>query len=57
MAGKSAVTVKKGAKTKVQKGAQYECPECGMVLRVDTAGSCDFVDCVVCCDKPMKLKK
>ncbi len=57
MAAKNAVTVKKGATTKVKKGAELECTECGMVLTVDTQGSCDFVDCVICCGKPMKLKE
>jgi len=55
MAGKT-ITVKKGAKTKVEKGVTFECPECGTVLKIDQKGSCDFVDCVVCCDKPMKKK-
>ena len=55
MANKS-VAVKKGKKTKMEKGATFECPECGLALKIDKTGSCDFVDCVVCCEKPMKKK-
>jgi len=55
---KKAITVKKGKKTALKKGAVYSCVECGAVLRIDETGSCDFVDCLVCaCGAPMKSNK
>lgn len=53
----AAVTVKPGSKTKMKKGSRYECAQCGMALTIDETGSCDFVDCLVCCGKPMKKKQ
>lgn len=58
MTVKKAVKVKKGKKTAVKKGTVYSCAGCGAVLIIDEAGSCDFVDCIICaCGATLKPKK
>lgn len=41
----------------VPKGSKYTCSVCGMVVSVDTACGCVEACDLVCCTKPMKLKK
>lgn len=41
----------------VPKGSKYTCSVCGMVVSVDTACGCVEACDLVCCSKPMKLKK
>ncbi len=38
------------------KGARYECEECGIVVLVDETCGCSECD-LVCCDTPMKEVK
>jgi len=55
----AAKTAKKPAAKKpvVPKGSKYTCSVCGMVVSVDTACGCVEACDLVCCSKPMKLKK
>jgi hypothetical protein len=41
----------------VPKGSKYTCGVCGMVVSVDTACGCVETCDLICCAKPMKLKK
>lgn len=41
----------------VPKGSKYTCGVCGMVVSVDTACGCVEACDLICCSKPMKLKK
>ena len=35
------------------KGQKYECQECGLVVTVDNACSCDSCE-LICCNEPMQ---
>jgi len=48
---------KPAKKPVVPKGSKYTCGVCGMVVSVDTACGCADVCDLICCDKPMKVKK
>ena len=48
---------KTAAKSAIKKGTKYSCSVCGMVVAVDTACGCASAHPVVCCNKPMKVKK
>ncbi len=41
----------------VPKGSKYTCSVCGMVVSVDIPCGCVEACDLVCCSKPMKLKK
>ena len=57
VAKKTAVkkTVKKPAGMK--KGSKYTCGVCGLAVTVDTACGCGEAAHIICCEKPMKMKK
>ena len=64
MATKKAVkktSVKKAPSKKttpgLKKGSKLACEVCGMVVAVDTLCGCVETCDLLCCDKPMKLKK
>lgn len=44
-------------KPAVPTGSKYTCSVCGMVVSVDTACGCVDACDLICCEKPMKLKK
>jgi len=48
---------KAAKKPVVPKGSKYTCGVCGMVVSVDTACGCVEACDLICCAKPMKLKK
>jgi len=48
---------KAAKKPVVPKGSKYTCGVCGMVVSVDTACGCVEACDLICCSKPMKLKK
>ncbi|MBP1746418.1 MAG: hypothetical protein H6Q54_1033 [Deltaproteobacteria bacterium] len=48
---------KAAKKPVVPKGSKYTCGVCGMVVSVDTACGCVETCDLICCAKPMKLKK
>lgn len=39
-----------------QKGEEYECEDCGLVVLVETPCDCEN-PCLVCCGEPMKPVK
>ena len=53
---KKMVTAKKPA-VKTSKGDAYECGVCGLLVTVDETCGCADVCDIICCGKPMKLKK
>lgn len=50
---------KKTAKTSagMKKGSKYTCGVCGLSVTVDTACGCAETACLICCEKPMKMKR
>jgi rubrerythrin len=48
-------TAKKSAGMK--KGSKYACGVCGLSVTVDTACGCAETACLICCEKPMKMKR
>ena len=50
---------KKSAKKSavMKKGSKYACGVCGLSVIVDTACGCAETACLICCEKPMKMKK
>jgi hypothetical protein len=62
MAVKKAVkkVVKKVAKASpkgIKKGDSYKCSVCGLAVTVDELCGCVDTCDILCCEKPMKLKK
>jgi hypothetical protein len=59
MAQKKAVkkVVKKSVKKIVKKGDVYKCGVCGIAVSVDEVCGCVNTCDIICCEKPMKLKK
>jgi len=57
VAKKTAVkaTAKKPAGMK--KGSKYSCTVCGLAVTVDTACGCAEAAHLICCEKPMRMKK
>jgi hypothetical protein len=55
-ATKKAVAAKKPA-LKTSKGDAYECGVCGLLVTVDETCGCADVCDIICCGKPMKIKK
>ncbi len=51
------VTKSAAKKPLVPKGSKYTCSVCGMVVSVDTACGCVEACDLICCSKPMRLKK
>ncbi len=51
--------VKKTAKKTVsmKKGSKYACGVCGLAVIVDTACGCPETTHLICCEKPMRMKK
>jgi hypothetical protein len=49
--------VKKVAKKGVKKGDVYKCGVCGIAVSVDEVCGCVDTCDIICCEKPMKLKK
>jgi hypothetical protein len=51
--------VKKTAKktTGVKKGNRYSCGVCGLAVTVDTACGCAEATHLICCERPMRMKK
>jgi len=49
--------VKKVAKKGVKKGDVYKCGVCGIAVSVDEVCGCVDTCDILCCEKPMKLKK
>ncbi len=41
----------------VKEGSRYFCGVCGLVVTVDTACGCAETSHIICCEKPMKMKK
>ena len=48
-------TAKKTAGMK--KGSKYSCVVCGLAVTVDTACGCAESTHLICCEKPMRMKK
>jgi hypothetical protein len=48
---------KKVSKKAVKKGDVYKCNVCGISVVVDEVCGCVDACDIVCCEKPMKLKK
>ncbi len=48
-------TVEKTAGMK--KGTRYTCGVCGLAVTVDTACDCVETAHLICCERPMKMKK
>lgn len=48
-------TAKKTAGMK--KGNRYACSVCGLAVTVDTACGCAETTHLICCEKPMKVKR
>ena len=48
---------KRGMKKAVKKGDVYKCGVCGIAVSVDEICGCVDTCDIICCDKPMKLKK
>ena len=53
-AAKKAVA-KKGAG--MAKGSKYACGVCGLAVTVDTACGCAETAHLICCEKPMRMKR
>ncbi|MGA2158521.1 MAG: hypothetical protein WB588_07120 [Dehalococcoidia bacterium] len=53
---KKAVAVKKSA-VKTSRGDSYMCGVCGLLVTVDETCGCADVCDIICCGKPMKVKK
>ncbi len=49
--------VKRGMKRAIKKGDVYRCGVCGVVVSVDKICGCVDTCDLICCSKPMKLKK
>jgi len=56
-AAAKATTKTVAKKAVVPKGSRYTCNVCGMVVSVDTTCGCVDACDLICCEKPMKLKK
>lgn len=41
----------------MKKGNRYACSVCGLAVTVDTACGCAEATHLICCDKPMKVKR
>ncbi len=41
----------------VKKGNRYSCGVCGLVVTVDTACGCAEAAHLICCERPMRMKK
>ena len=41
----------------IKKGSKYTCGVCGLAVTVDTACGCGEAAHIICCEKPMKMKK
>ena len=54
---KKAPATKRAAAKKTAKGDSYNCEVCGLVVTVDEACGCAEVCDIICCSKPMKVKK
>ena len=50
-------SVKRGMKKAVKKGDVYNCGVCGIAVSVDEICGCVDTCDIICCEKPMKLKK
>ena len=53
-------TVAKKTATKtagMKKGSKYTCGVCGLAVTVDTACGCGEAAHIICCEKPMKMKR
>ena len=50
-------TVKRRMKKAVKKGDVYKCGVCGIAVSVDEICGCVDTCDIICCEKPMKLKK
>ncbi len=48
-------TVKKTAG--IKEGSRYSCTVCGLAVTVDTACGCAETTHLICCEKPMKVKR
>ncbi len=44
-------------KTGVKEGSRYSCGVCGLVVTVDTACGCAETAHLICCERPMRMKK
>ncbi len=44
-------------KAGVKKGNRYSCGVCGLVVTVDTACGCAEAAHLICCERPMRMKK
>ena len=47
----------KSVKKAVKKGEVYKCGVCGIAVSVDEVCGCVDTCDIICCEKPMKLKK
>ena len=56
-AAKPKAATKPAAKGVNKKGTKYSCSVCGMVVSVDTVCGCIDACDLICCTKPMKVKK
>jgi len=48
---------KKGMKKAVKKGDVYKCGVCGIAVSVDEVCGCMDTCDIICCERPMKLKR
>lgn len=53
----AAKTKSKATKSKIKKGARYQCSVCGVAVSIDEVCGCMDVCDIVCCGEQMKPKK
>jgi hypothetical protein len=41
----------------MKEGSRYVCSDCGLAVTIDTACGCPTTAHLVCCERPMKLKR
>ncbi len=55
---KKTVAKKAAKKTAgMKEGNRYTCSACGLVVTVDTACGCAETTHLICCEKPMRMKR
>ncbi len=55
---KKTVAKKTAKKTAgMKEGSRYTCSACGLVVTVDTACGCAETTHLICCERPMRMKR
>lgn len=57
VAKKTAVKAPAKKTAGMKKGSKYSCVVCGLAVTVDTACGCAESTHLICCEKPMRMKK